>query len=474
MPAPRRRVRVDAQVLRAGFAAIRDELQVPVDFPADAAAEAASAARDGGPVVAGGRADLTDVPFVTIDPPGSRDLDQAVHIARDGAGFRVRYAIADVAAFVKPGGALDQAVRERALTIYCPDVRVGLHPPVLSEGAASLLPGQDRPAVVWDVLLDAGGEVRTAAVARALVRSRAQLDYPSEQRALEAGTADPMLTLLVEVGTLRAALEHARGGVSLGKPEQEVVDRSDGSWDLEFRAPLPIEEHNAQISLLTGMTAAAMMLDAGVGVLRTMPAADAADLKRLRRRALALGVAWPEGATYPEVLLSLDRTTPSSAAFLTAAVTLFRGAAWEPFRGTTPADVVHGAVAAPYAHVTAPLRRLVDRYGTEVCLAATAGRPVPEWVLGGLDGLGEAMAEGSRRASAVDRACTDLVEAAVLAPHVGQVFDGVALDERTVQLARPAVVARTAEAGLPAGRRVRVELVRADPGSREITLRAVD
>ena len=86
MPAPRRRVRVDAQVLRAGFAAIRDELQVPVDFPADAAAEAASAARDGGPVIAGGRADLTDVPFVTIDPPGSRDLDQAVHAEREQAG----------------------------------------------------------------------------------------------------------------------------------------------------------------------------------------------------------------------------------------------------------------------------------------------------------------------------------------------------------------------------------------------------
>lgn len=476
MPAPRRRVRVDAEVLRSGFAAIRAEHDVSVEFPAAAASEAAEAARVAGGASDGapeGRPDLTDLPFVTIDPPGSRDLDQAIHLSRDGAGYRVRYAIADVAAFVRPGGPLDRAVRTRGVTVYCPDLRVGLHPAVLSEGSASLLPGQDRPAVVWDLVLDSGGEVRASSVGRALVRSRAQLDYPTEQRALDAGTAHPMMELLVAVGTLRSAIERARGGVSLGKPEQEVVDGADGSWALEFRAPLPVEEHNAQVSLLTGMTAAAMMLAAGVGVLRTMPAADPADIERLRRRAQALGVPWPEGMPYPEVLASLDRSRPASAAFLTAAVSLFRGAAWQPFVGTPPADVVHGAVAAPYAHVTAPLRRLVDRYGTEVCLAAAAGRATPEWVLSGLEGLGEVMADGAHRASAVDRACTDLVEAAVLAPHVGEVFDGVALDERTVQLATPAVVARTADGGLPAGRAVRVRLVTADPATREISLERV-
>lgn len=470
MPAPRRRVLVDAQVLRAGFADVRREHEVAVGFEPDAAAEAEAAA---GAWVRDGRVDLTDIPFVTLDPPGSRDLDQAVHLSRDGDGYRVRYAIADVAAFVAPRGALDRAVRERALTIYCPDVRVGLHPPVLSEGAASLLPDAARPAVVWDMVLGQDGALREAALTRAVVRSRAQLDYPTQQRALDSGTADPMLGLLAEVGTARQALEHARGGVSLGRPEQEVVDGPAGGWDLAFRAPLPVEEHNAQISLLTGLTAAGMMLEAGVGVLRTMPAAGPDDLARLRRRARALGVPWPDGISYPDVLAGLDRTRPESAAFLNAAASLFRGAAWQPFDGAPPANVLHGAMAAPYAHVTAPLRRLVDRYGTEVCLAVSSGRPTPEWVLAGMDGLGEAMADGARRAAAVDRACTDLVEAAVLAPRVGEVFDGVALDERTVQLTHPAVVARTVDDDLPAGHRVRVQLVTADPARRLITLRAV-
>ncbi len=468
MLAPRR-VLADGRALRAGFAAIRTEHEVPEVFDEAARAEAEAAARAW---TADGRADLRDVAFVTLDPPGSLDLDQAVHLTRDGAGYRVRYAIADVAAFVAPGGALDHAVRARALTVYCPDERVGLHPAVLSEGAASLLPGEERPAVVWDLRLDADGELRTSTVRRAVVRSRARLDYGGQQAALDAGTAAPEIALLAEVGALRAGLERARGGVSLGRPEQEVV-AAPGGWSLEYRSPASIEEHNAQISLLTGMTAARMMLDAGVGILRTMPAAGDEDLARLRRRALALGVPWPSGVPYGDMLASVDRTRPETAAFLTAALGLFRGAAWQTFDGTPPADVVHGAVAAPYAHVTAPLRRLVDRYGTEVCLAAQEGMAPPAWVTDGLAGLGEAMAAGARRAAAVDRACTDLVEAAVLAPHVGEEFDGVALDERTVQLVQPAVVARTVDDDLPPGRAVRVRLDSADPGRRTVTFRLV-
>lgn len=470
MPTPRRHLRADG-ALREAFAAIRAEHEVPQAFAAPALAEAEAAAR--APRV-DGHADLTDVPFVTIDPPGSMDLDQAMHLARTARGYRVRYAIADVAAFVRPGGPLDGAVHERVLTVYCPDERVPLHPPLLSEDAASLLPEQVRPAVVWDVELDQDGQVRRTDVARALVRSRARLAYPEVQRMLDAGAdRDDLPRLLAEIGSARALLERARGGVSLARPEQEVVEEPGVGWRLEFRGPLPVEDHNAQISLLTGMAAARLMLDAGVGVLRTLPAASPDDVTRLRRRASALGVAWPRGTSYAEVLAGVDARRPADAAFLAAATSLFRGAAWEPFRGAPPADPVHGAIGAPYAHVTAPLRRLVDRYGLEVALAATADREPPEWVLERLPSIGEVMAGGSRRAGAVDRACTDAVEAAVLAAHVGEVFSGVALDERTVQLAEPAVVARTVDDDLPVGRRVRVRLEAADLTTRAVTLRRV-
>ena len=461
--------------LAARFAALRAELGVPERFPADVEAEAADAVRAGPDDarlgVAGARADLRDVPFVTIDPPGSTDLDHAVHLERraDG-GHRVRYAIADVAAFVAPGGAIDTEARSRAETVYCPDRRIPLHPTVLSEGAASLLPDGDRPAVVWTIDLDGSGEVVAADVVRGTVRSRSQLDYASVQRSLDdagPGDRDTLPVLLAEVGTARAALERARGGVSLSRPEQEVVPDGDG-WALGLRASLPVEEHNAQISLLTGMVAARMMLDVGAGVLRTMPPADAEALARLRRQALALGVPWPDGATYGDVLAALDHTRPETGAFLAAATSLFRGAAWTPFLGEPPAVLEHAAIAAPYAHVTAPLRRLVDRFGLEVCLAASAGREVPGWVTESFGELGSQMASGAARGGAVHRECTDLVEAAVLAPHVGRELDAVAITDGSVQVARPAVVARCDGGPLPVGDAVRVRLTEADLDARSV------
>src|ERR687883_2052004 len=110
---PRRRIRVvPTEELRAGFEAIRAEAGVAVSCAPEAEAEAAAAAER-----ARASAERVDVLFVTIDPPGSRDLDQALHIERRGDGHRVRYAIADVSAFVAPGGALDRETHARGMTI---------------------------------------------------------------------------------------------------------------------------------------------------------------------------------------------------------------------------------------------------------------------------------------------------------------------------------------------------------------------
>src|SRR6478735_9060996 len=272
--APRRLLATEraGEQLRASFQAIRDELHVPREFPAAVLDEAADVAAE--PPAPG--TDLTDVPFVTVDPAGSKDLDQAMSLERSGSGFRLRYAIADLGGFVKPGGAIDREAHARGLTIYCPDTRVPLTPPVLSEDAASLLAGVDRPAVVWTIELDADGEGTSVDVRRACVRSRAQLSFDDAQRMIDAGT-DEQLGLLREVGRLRQARERDRGGMSVTLPDQEVVARN-GTYELAYGSSLPVEEWNAQISLLTGSAAAEMMLHGGTGVLRTMPAPPSHDL----------------------------------------------------------------------------------------------------------------------------------------------------------------------------------------------------
>ena len=450
---PARVVRVaPAEALTEGLDTLRAEAGVPVAFPAAAQADAEAAAQR---EVTGERLEL---PFATIDPEGSRDLDQAMHIERRGDGHRVSYAIADVAFWVEPGGALDAETHARGLTIYAPDHSTPLHPPELSAGAASLLPGQWSPAVVWTLDLDADGELVATDVARRVVRSEAQYTYED--------VAEPLRSLLQEVGERRAARSRARGAVQLSVPEQEVVRSGDG-WTTSYRLTTPTEEWNAQISLLTGMAAAALMLKGGTGLLRVQADPEEKAFTRLRRQAAALGASWPTEQRYPEFIAGLDPALPAHAAILREAAGVGRGAGYVAFDGTPPEQRTHFALAAEYAHATAPLRRLQDRYVSECCLAAQAGTPVPDWVRAKLSELPGEMQAAGRRAGAVERAVVDLVEALLLQGREGEGFDAVIVDDDLVQITDPAVRAKVKDVGEP-GTAVRVRLAAADPAARRL------
>ncbi|MEU4016114.1 RNB domain-containing ribonuclease [Microbacterium sp. NPDC028030] len=430
--------------LASALAALRESLDTPSSFPEDvlAEAEAASATTP--------ELDLTHVPFATLDPAGSRDLDQAFHLTRDGSGYTVHYAIADVPGFVRPGGAVDAEARRRGQTLYTADGRIPLHPAVLSEDRASLLPGVDRPALVWTFALDSAGAVTDFHLERALIRSRQQLDYATTQESLDRGEDGPA-ALLPVIGALRLEQERLRGGASLNLPDEEVVRTEDGTYAIERRSPLPVEEWNAQLSLMTGMAAASLMLEAGVGILRTMPEPDDAAFETFRLQTTALGRPWTRG-TYGEYLRDLDRSDPLTLPVLEAAASLFRGAGYRVFDGETPEDALQAAIAAPYAHATAPLRRLVDRWTLAICLAVSNGVPVPDWARDSLGELPALMQESGQRASRLNAATVDCVEAAVLTPLVGTSVEAKVIELRgeraEVQIAVPAV---TATAPVPDG-----------------------
>ncbi|GIT79144.1 ribonuclease R [Leifsonia sp. LS1] len=448
--------------LAGALAALRATLELPEEFPAPVESEARRAAAE--PALPD--ADLTAIPFLTIDPAGSTDLDQALHLAREGEGFRVRYAIADVPALVLPDGAVDGEARRRGQTLYAPDGRVPLHPAAIGEHAGSLLPDQVRGAYVWDIALDATGREVTASVARARIRSRRQWSYAEAQAALDDGSAPDELALLAEIGPARIEQERLRGGASLNRPDEEIVLR-DGAYAIERRAPLPVEDWNAQLSLLTGMAAARIMLDARIGILRTMPAPAPEAVAGFRAQTVALGLPWSDDVDYGEYLRTLDHDQPRAAAVLQAAAGLFRGAGYVVLDGEAPADPQQSAIAAPYAHTTAPLRRLVDRWVLVVCEALCAGRPVPVWARDSLSALPSIMGASTRLASRLDTEALDRVEAALLASRIGAVFDATVLAVRNgtinVQLADPVVTATVPRPdGVRPGERVRLHLVAAD------------
>ncbi|PWK91852.1 RNB domain-containing protein [Lentzea atacamensis] len=459
-------------VIRTGradlsFDGIRTEFGLRPAFPAAVLAEAEAAVSR--PV--GDRPDLTSIPLVTIDPPGAKDLDQALCLERTSTGFVVHYAIADLGAFVTPGGALDSEVRQRGQTMYLPDGNVPLHPTVLSEGAASLLPGVVRPAVLWTFTCSAEGVPTSVEVRRALVRSQAQFDYASVQETFDTGNPHPSVAALAEFGPLRRALARSRGAIELQLPEQEI--ESNGSaWKLVTRPRALVDSWNAEISLMTGMAAASIMLEARVGILRTLPDPDVAAVAALRKSAAALRVPWPADVSPGAFLAGLDASQPEALALFTDATRLLRGAGYSAFNGEVPEVVTHAGVAAPYTHVTAPLRRLVDRFATEVCLAVTAGEELPSWLAEALPQLPSLMGASDSLAAKVERASLDQVEAWVLAGRVGQEFEAVVMrageQEAEIFVAAPPVLAKCAGKRLPEGERIRVRLAEADPVERRV------
>lgn len=461
--------------LAPGIAAIKQEMNLSSAFSDEIEAAAEHAAAN--PRLP--ELDCTDIELVTIDPAGAMDLDQAMFVERRGDGYRVCYAIADVAAFVTAGDPIDLEANRRGETLYGADSKVPLHPKVLSEGAASLLPGQVRPALLWTIDLDNTGEGIAVDVQRARVRSRTKLDYDSLQARIDAGDDDPMWKALREVGELRIQREQRRGGISLPLPEQEIRIDDDGAWHLEFRARHPLDDWNEQISLLTGMAAAHLMTQAKVGLLRTLPPPFPGAIARLRRTAKALDINWPKALSYPDFIRTLDPTNPRHVAMMTSSTTVLRGAGYAAFNGTLPEQPLHSALASTYTHATAPLRRLVDRYVGETCLAICAKQAVPDWVLQALPGLPTTMAESARRSSRFEHAVIDLAEATMLTNRVGEQFSGsvVEIDTKNpgsglVMLHDPAIEAAIeSDAPLPLGESVQATLMEADPVTRRIRFR---
>jgi exoribonuclease R len=457
-------------VLDSGLADIRRQYQVPVGFPEAVVAAAVEAARR--PL--DGRSDLTGWPFVTLDPASSTDLDQAFTIERvsgaehsaDG-DLLLHYAIADVGWFVGAGDALDAEAWTRGSTIYLPDGKAGLYPPALAEGAASLLPDGPRPAVVFHVRLDPQGASTLAGAERAVIHSRAKLAYDSV-------VAADLPTEFGEFARRVTAAEDARGAGNFEPPEQ-VVERDDGHYRLALRPRLASEADNAALSLATNLAVAAAMQAAGVGLFRVMDPPDERAVRRLRHTARALRLEWPADHPLEHFTRTLNGADPAAAAFLLAARRAGGGAEYRPYAaGVVP---WHSAMAAPYAHATAPLRRLADRYVVETALAVANGLPVPAEVAAALPLLPDTMSRADRLGNTIEREVIDLAEAVMLHGREGETFDAMVIDDdedgSRIQLREPAVKARVKAHGVHPGDEVRVKLVAADPSARTVQFHRV-
>jgi len=437
------------------FQRIRDGLKVPREFPANVLAEAEAAA-DQVPQGAAYK-DFLAAPFVTIDPPGSRDLDQALFLERSGDGYVVRYAIADVGFFVKYGSDIEREAWRRGQTLYSPDLKTPLYPPALCENGASLLPDVLRPAIVFSLTLDSRAQVQAQEISRALVRSLAQLAYPEVQQHLsqeraQAGSGalagrewSASLSLLEEVGRKRQTLEAERGGVSLRIPSQQVErwTTAVSGYRLAFETSSEVEDWNAQISLMTGIVAAQTMIAHQIGLLRSLAPPRPDRVQALRLMATALKVSWPAEMAYSDFVRSLDPVNPLHAVMLHQAARVTGGARYTAFEGSPPPHALHAGIASFYAHATAPLRRLADRYVLDLLVALSSNDSLDSTLLAALPELPKVMSDSDAISRRLESQILDYVEAWLLRDRIGETFAATVIalraDGVVVQITDPPI-----------------------------------
>lgn len=322
--------------------------------------------------------DRTDLPFVTIDEEHSRDLDQALFVEAAGSGWRVWYAIADAAWYVRPGTALFAEALRRGTSFYLPGLVVPMLPPELSEGVVSLNAGVDRRALLFRVDLLPTGEVHAVGVERARVRSRLKTWYDAVQAWFDGRALLPAgpevaasLRALREVGEARMRLAEGRDVVRYRRTELEVhLASGDASFVARGDLRNDVERWNEQISLLCNVEGGRLLVDAPPHVQPVFrnhdpPAEEALDglaalVEALVRVHRLDPQAWTWHRHHEPLGRWLDRLPHGgpegriAQALHRQALLATSGASF----GATPSGH-HGVGAAVYARFTAPMREIV-------------------------------------------------------------------------------------------------------------------
>ncbi len=424
------------------------EHEIGEEFPPKALAEAEAARLPD----RAGRIDLTGLALVTIDDDDARDFDDAVFAAPDGTGgWRVTVAIADVAAYVCPGSALDREAARRGNSVYLPDRAVPMLPERLSSGLGSLLPGEDRPCLAVELHIGPAGALRSHRFQRAWMRSSARLTYRALQDALD-GPETPAHLAHLE-GAFRA-LDRARrrrGALELDLPERRVIfDAAGRAAALRPRARLTAHRIVEEFMIAANVAAAETLEQKGqICMRRVHDRPDPARIEALRSLLRDLGhpVSFGELQRPKQFNALLAQLADSPFAALTSELVL-RAQAQAVY---TPELRGHfGLGLARYAHFTSPIRRYADLLVHRALIAAlglgTGGLEDES----GFHDIAAHLSTMERRAAAAERRALDRYAALVLEGQAGEAFEG-----RVVGVQRFGLFLRLAGEGadgiLPAG-----------------------
>jgi ribonuclease R len=388
-------------------------------YPRAATAEAEGAADD--PFAAGDRVDLTALPTFTIDPDDARDFDDAVSARREDGHVRVWVHIADVTAYVRPGGPLEREALRRGTSVYVPGAVEPMLPEVLSNRACSLRPGEDRLAVTVEMEVH-GTDVRNVSFHRSRVRSDMRLTYGEvdEVFAGRARAEEPWAAPLEAAREVARALGGRRDSLELGAPEPAFEFDADGHV-AAVRYEEQTESHQLieQLMILANEQVAGYLADARLPTLyRVHERPEPQAVVRLADQLATLDVPTPplpenmSQQQAAELVTEISRIVAREARGRSAIGTLVLRALKQAYY--LPKNLGHAGLGSPrYTHFTSPIRRYPDVVAHRALLQGLGidhtAAPANE-----LDEAGLASSAAEREAMQTERAADDVCLAFLL------------------------------------------------------------
>ncbi|WP_406858616.1 ribonuclease R [Alsobacter sp. KACC 23698] len=408
---------------------------IPHEFP-QAVLDEAEQAR---PATLGEREDWRDIPLITIDPADAKDHDDAVHAEPDDdpkneGGFVVHVAIADVAAYVRAGSALDREALVRGNSVYFPDRVVPMLPERISNDLCSLRPQEDRPAMAVRMVLAADGRKLRHSFHRVLMRSAAKLSYQQAQAAIDgrpdettAPLLEPVLKPLWDAYRCATRARNERGPLELDLPERKIILNKDGGVD-RVVVPPRLDAHKLieEFMILANVAAAETLEQKKTPLLYR--AHDEPTLEKMRGLGevlASIGIKLTaQGALRPEFFNRILKRVEGSEHQPLINEVVLRSQAQAEY---TAENYGHfGLNLRKYAHFTSPIRRYADLIVHRALIRALhAGRDgLPDGVIPDLPEIAAKISAAERRAMAAERETVDRLIAHHLVDQIGAEFTG--------------------------------------------------
>jgi exoribonuclease-2 len=440
---------------------------------------------EGRPSVSGeGARDLTHLLWSSIDNASSRDLDQIEYAERAPDGIRVLVGIADVDAVVKKDSPIDRHAARNTVTVYTQAGIFPMLPEELSTGLTSLNKGEDRQAIVCEMLVKDNGDVPKSQFYRAIVRNRAKLAYETIGPWLDGATDVP--DTVDKIAGLREQLELQREAAL----RLQAYRTAKGSLDFESIESAAVVENGQVKSLVSVEPNGArklienFMVAANVEMAEFLENHNASAIRRvvreperwdgIRRIAAEFGEQLPEGPDQPSLAAFLARRRSADPLHFPdlslSIIKLIGSGEYVVQRPGEDAGGHFGLAVNDYSHSTAPNRRYTDIVVQRLVKAVIDGRPSP-YSAEELDQIAAHANEQERAARKVERKMRKIIAASVMQRHIGEHFQAVVTGDTPsgvfARILRPPVDGRIVrgEGSVNVGDKINVRLLSANPGN---------